>query len=44
MCEMKVIYFGLGPFVCNVILCEQDKQVNINTDNCCVILTAQLAP
>jgi len=33
MCEMKVIYFGPASFFCNVILCEQHRQVKVNTDN-----------
>jgi len=29
----KVICSGRGPFVCNVIVCEQYRQVNANTEN-----------
>jgi len=36
VCERKVIYLGPRPFVCDVILCEQHRQVNLNTDSCYV--------
>jgi len=29
MCEIKVIYWGPTPFVCNFILHEQHRQANV---------------
>jgi len=34
MCEIKVIYLGPRPFVCNIILCEQHRQVHVNKYSC----------
>jgi len=37
MYEIKVIYLGPRPFICNVTPCEQHRQLNVKTDNCYVV-------
>jgi len=38
MCEIKGINFGPRLFICNVILCEKHRQLNVNTNDCYVIV------